>query len=144
MRLAGILAASLAMGLIAAPAHACMVSISPEQRIAQGYSQGYFTGVALVRIQSARYVQAPHGDSHIWRASATVRRALRGKYPSRNVTIDGGRGSAACEVNYALPKAGDLWIVYYWTERDGTQAVHQAYPLRLASAADPRVAARIR
>lgn len=138
--LLGIVAATLA----AAPAQACRVFLSPKQRIASGYKEQIFTGVALVRIERARHVQERYGDTHPWEASATVQRALSGRYRARTVTIDGGWGSSRCDIGAPMPKTGDLWIVYYWTKPDGTQDTHQAYPLKMAAAADPRVAAAVR
>lgn len=116
---------------------ACRVARSPEQRVADGYRSGAISAVAIVAVDRAQYTQPPSGDAHPWVASASVRKILRGSYGAETITFERGWGSAACEEEYPLPKAGDRWVEYLWRGADRNQAVWVTYPFDVAALADP-------
>lgn len=132
-----ILAASLTMLLVSAPADACRVNRPPAQRLFDGRKSGAITAVALVTISKAAYTHEPVSDAHPWAAWASVEQVVQGAYPSKTVRFERGWGSAACDDGLPPPKAGERWVVYFWKRAEGDLAVWQAYPLAVAKAADP-------
>jgi hypothetical protein len=136
MALAGAAAGAVAG---ASPSSACRVYLPPERRLAMGYERGAISAVALVRVTSAGYTRAPIGDAHPWRALATIQRLFRGSYPAPVARFDRGMGSAACDDGRPPPKAGELWVIYFWQRGRGDQPVWQSYPADIAFRADPRL-----
>ncbi|MES2442930.1 MAG: hypothetical protein V4574_08875 [Pseudomonadota bacterium] len=124
------------------PSRACRVYLAPAQRLAMGYDSGAISAVALVRITGAGYTGVRRGDAHPWRASATVRRLLRGSHTATSVGFERGWGSAACDDGRPPPKAGEVWVIYFWKRPDGEQAVWLTYPASVAFEADPRLRRR--
>jgi hypothetical protein len=133
------LALAGAMVAGAPPSRACRAHFSPEQRLAMGYQSGAISAVALVRIADAGYTRAPFGDAHPWRATATVRQLLQGSYTARTVRFERGWGSSACDDGRPPPKAGEVWVIYFWKRAEGDQPVWLSYPASVAFEADPRL-----
>ena len=106
-----------------------------------GYANGAISAVAIVRITDAGYTRAAFGDAHPWRATATIRRLVQGSYAAQTVQFERGRGSAACDDGRPPPKAGEVWVIYFWKRADGDQPVWLSYPASLAFEADPRLRA---
>lgn len=125
------------MACTANPAQACRGYMPPTARLAMGHSSNIFTTIALVRVDEAHYTGAAFGDSHPWQASATTQKVLSGTYVKDHVRFDRGWGSSACDDGRPAPKAGSLWVLYFWTHPDGRKLVWISYPADVAFEADP-------
>ncbi|HYW16452.1 MAG TPA: hypothetical protein VE891_09910 [Allosphingosinicella sp.] len=134
-----LLVAAAALSLCSSAAIACRAHIPAERHLDSAYRAGTISAVALVRTTGSAYIRAAFGDAHPWRASAEVKRPLRGSYRGRRVNFDGWWGSAACDDGRPRPAAGELWVVYFRKLARGNQAVWRSYPAATAYAADPRL-----
>jgi hypothetical protein len=143
MRKAYLWAAAMATLPLATPSQACRFAQSAEDRLASGYASKAISAVALVRITKAGYIGPAAGDAHPWRASATVLRVLRGSYAGHRLSFERGWGSSACDDGRPPPKAGELWVVYFWSRGPGDQPVWKTYPADVARAADPKIRAQL-
>jgi len=120
------------------PAFACRVMRSAEQRVSNAYRRDDVIAVVLVHVEQATYTGELSFDAHPWQAIATANRILRGTYSSGQVAFYGGLGSAACDLGYPIPSAGDEWIVYI-SKADADGRVWNAFPKRVAIQADPNI-----
>ena len=121
------------------PSEACRESQQPSERLASAHHKGIFDAIALVRVQQATYLREQGEDAHPWRATATVERILKGSYYPSDVQFERGWGSSACDDGQTIPKAGDLWVVYFWHRPDQKMVVWISYPAAVASLADPQI-----
>lgn len=139
MRIIGIIAlaaGSAGSAAWSAPADACAIYQSAEQRLEFGYRERVIEGRAIVRITSSDYIQPVSGDMHPYRARTVLQSTDAEEVPRRD-TFVGGWGSAACDLGYPRPDAGETWVLYYWKDRAGDWQVWLALPLAAARAADP-------
>lgn len=100
------------IALTVEPTSACRVFYSAENRVSTAYVQGEVNAVVLVQIKRANYTSEQRYDAHPWQATASIENILWGTYSGGPVTIDGGNGSASCDLGFSIPSAGDEWIVY--------------------------------
>ncbi len=133
----------LAAVFFANPAHACRVFLAEETRLERAYVDDIVTGVALVRIDSARQVGPVGPDSNPWVAEATVGHVVSGNVASNTTAIEGGRGSSMCELNPQIAEKGALWVVYYWGAPGSSQKVWLALPFARAWRADAQLRQRL-
>lgn len=138
--------ASAALAFLALPntASACLILQPTEHHIARGYESDAITAVALVEVISAEHLGAPYADTHPWLAKARIAETLykasnNSSFPE-SIEFERGWGSAACERDLpSLPRPGDLWVVYFWMQRDGRLSSWLAITPGEAWANDPRV-----
>jgi hypothetical protein len=123
----------------ATSSQACRVLRDPAQVLTSGYDKRTISAVALVKVANARYIQPPSGDAHPWQATATVTKVFRGSYKEKTADFVRGWGSAACDGNPPLPKAGERWVIYFWKMPDGKLAVWRSYPASDAKTYDPKL-----
>jgi hypothetical protein len=123
----------------AVPAEACRVFLEPSERLAMGHERKIFSAVTLVRIVRAGYTSKAFSDAHPWRASAKVEQVLLGSYTTKEVQFERGFGSSACDDGRPVPKARELWVVYFWSPPDNSKVVWISYPANVAFGADPRI-----
>lgn len=118
------------------PASACRVMHSPEERVSSAYLRDDVIAVVLVHVEQATYIREQSYDAHPWQATATTKSLLRGIYTGSQVIFYGGESSAACDLGYSIPSAGDEWIVYI-SRKDSR--VWIALPKQVALQADPNI-----
>jgi hypothetical protein len=121
---------------ISGPAEACRSYRSPAQKLSDGYAMGAISAIARVTVEAASYSAAPFADAHPWSATATVVQLVRGTYAPKRLHFTRGWGAAACDEGYAVPKVGDLWIIYFTEQRNGDPIVWASYPVSIAADAD--------
>lgn len=138
MRKAIFIGAMLLALLPALQAQACAVNRPANVRLEQAYAQDVIIGRAIVVVQSAEHIAPPVPDLHPFTVTARAVRRETGAGLPAQVTFEGGWGSAACDLGFAIPAAGDRWVIYFWRDNTGFARVWEAYPLDVAIAADPR------
>jgi hypothetical protein len=121
------------------PASACRVFLGAEERVSSAYRRGDVTAVLLVHVEQATYTREQLDDAHPWQATAATKRLLWGTYSGSQVSFHGGESSAACDLGYSIPSAGDEWVVYI-SKMDGL--VWIALPKQAALQADPSIRTR--
>jgi hypothetical protein len=68
-----------------------------------------------------------------------VEKVLVGAYASKHLSFERGWGSSACDDGRPAPKAGDLWVTYFWKRGPEDQPIWKTYPAKVAFAADPKL-----
>lgn len=121
---------------ISGPAEACRSYRSPAQKLSEGYGTGAISAIARVTVEAASYSAAPFADAHPWSATAAVVQLVQGTYAPKRLRFTRGWGSAACDEGYAVPKAGDQWIIYFTRQQNGDPIVWASYPASIAADAD--------
>ena len=121
---------SAAAALFATPSDACRIGLTPNQRIADGYQRGSIAAAALVRMQ--RVTTADTGQRYF--AAGAVEKVLLGTPPHRTVYLENG---PSCDPPQPQPRRGEKWVVYFEKDVGGHHRVWAAYPLGVATLADP-------
>ena len=148
------LCATVAIMMLMQPAQACRVFRSPEQRIKAAYAGHADLRVALARITDARHLYHPIIQKlqrlnakyeAPWRVTASVIKMIVGDGSPELLAFDRGWGSGACDDGTAMPRRGDLWVVYYTSASSiGAAQVLESYPLASASLVDSRLRENVR
>lgn len=128
---------ALLVVLVPPPASACMINRLPADRLESAYQQDIIIGRAIVVVQSASYIREMDRDTHPYRVTAHTVRAQSQTTLPQTTQFERGWGSAACDLGFSKPAAGDRWVVYFWRDDAGQAKVWEAFPLAIALAADP-------
>ena len=155
--------AAAAASLPAGTAFACSYNAPPQERIAEGYEDGY-GAVVIVNVTEAAYSDGGP-NWHPWKAKGTSKRIVSGS-TKRSVFEFGRHGrNTACDDGFKPPKPGDTWVVYLRSVehqreiellRMGDQEVTDllffpgvssqvahSYPLDIAVRSDPQLARKL-
>lgn len=102
----------------------------PHQRIADGYQRESIAAAAMVRVQ--RSTTSDTGQRYL--AAGAVERILLGTLPDKIVHLE---DRPSCHPSQPRPRPGEQWVVYFEKDVGGHHRVWAAYPLGVATLADP-------
>ena len=132
MRCPSLFAAAAIGGLLNAPANACSFNAPPDYRISRANAET----VVLGSVVKAAYTGAHKRDLRPWTGVVKAKRVLRGATDTQSFSIGRSGSTAACDDGIPPPAIGATWVLYIG-KRHGKEVVLLAYPLSVASTADP-------
>lgn len=114
-------------------AEACRANQPPETRVRRSYD------AVLVGVVERPSLGPRYGSEQGWSATVRVTGVIEGRSSVSRYVIGRTGQSSTCDDGWAMPRAGERWVVYVLRRSPGgPMTAAQSYPLSLARRIDPR------